>query len=303
MLCRYQLDHLLRRRLSPDNGFIAIKVLGNLLQRRVPGLDVKLPNNKQFKHQPDTVHNAVLPANVLDGNWVDVLIEEETERHAEEHQRQAFGTEVVGENLGGVAHEQPAESDVVEDVVEEYEDNDCVSSIVVFAAGALGVASESNGHGGEGEKHANTRGKKEAAPSKLVHKEADTGGGDDVYSIEDGVDSQDRVGVCYSDEFEELFLSAICYCKERDITHLGQEVRDNAVSRPLREEPDRNQDDGAVSVARSRPQLRPPIALQLLFERDGLLDLVELYIDQFVVLVALGVDICQDLLRLVQFAL
>lgn len=303
MLRRNQLDHLLCRRLATDNGFIAIKVLGNLLQRRVPGLDVELPNNKQLKHQPDTVHNEVLPANVLDGDRVDVLVEKETERHAEEHQRQAFGAEVVGEDLGGVAHEQPAESDVVADVVEEDEDDHCVSGIVVFAAGAFRVASESDGHGSEGQEHANTGGQEEAATSKLVDEEADTGGGDDVYSVEDGVDRQHRVAVCYSDEFEELFLSAICYCTEGYITYLGQEVRDNAVPRPLREETDRDQDDGPVSVARSRPELRPPIALELLLKRDRLLDLVELYINQLVILVALGVDICQDLLRLVQLAL
>lgn len=91
----------------------------------------------------------------------------------------------------------------------------------------------------------------------------------------------------------------MCHHTEGYIAHLGHEIGYKAVSRPLREEPDRDQDDGTVSVARSRPQLRPPVALELLLERDGLLNLVELHINQFIILVALGVDICQDLLRLV----
>lgn len=87
------------------------------------------------------------------------------------------------------------------------------------------------------------------------------------------------------------------------MTDLGQEVGYNAVSGPLREEADGDEDDGPVAVTRSRPQLRPAVAFELLLERNGLLDLIEFHVDQFVILVALGMYIGQDLLCLLGLAL
>jgi len=58
-----------------------------------------------------------------------------------------------------------------------------------------------------------------------------------------------------------------------------------------------------MPVARRRPQLAPRVLLVLLLEVDGLLDLVELDIDEVIVQVSLGVDVGQDLLGLGRFAL
>lgn len=66
----------------------------------------------------------------------------------------------------------------------------------------------------------------------------------------------------------------------------------------LRKETEADENQESVAVARRRPQLAPRVLLVLLLERDGLLDLVELDIDQRVVLVALCVVLGQNLLGL-----
>lgn len=52
----------------------AIKVLGNLLERSVAGLDVEEVHDEELDDDPDVVHDVVLPADVLEGNGVDVLV-------------------------------------------------------------------------------------------------------------------------------------------------------------------------------------------------------------------------------------
>ena len=54
--------------------YFAVKVLRNLLERGVAGLDVEEVHDDEFDHDPDIVHDVVLPSNVLQGNGVDVLV-------------------------------------------------------------------------------------------------------------------------------------------------------------------------------------------------------------------------------------
>jgi hypothetical protein len=85
--------------------------------------------------------------------------------------------------------------------------------------------------------------------------------------------------------------------------YLREEVGDNSVTRPLREETNGNQDDQTMAVTRGRPELSPVVALELLLQLNSLSDLIELDVDQFIVFVSLGMHVCQDLLRLLQSAL
>lgn len=58
-----------------------------------------------------------------------------------------------------------------------------------------------------------------------------------------------------------------------------------------------------MAVAGRRPQLAPRRLLELLLERNGLLDLMELDVDQLIVLVALRVVFVHDLLGLLELTL
>jgi hypothetical protein len=52
----------------------AVKVLGNLLERSVAGLDVEEVHDNKLDHNPDVVHDVVLPSDVLQSDGVDVLV-------------------------------------------------------------------------------------------------------------------------------------------------------------------------------------------------------------------------------------
>jgi hypothetical protein len=58
-----------------------------------------------------------------------------------------------------------------------------------------------------------------------------------------------------------------------------------------------------VTVARSGPEFSPVVALELLLQLDGLLDLVKLDVDQLIVFISLGMNISQNLLCLLMSAL
>lgn len=123
--------NLLRSRSSTQNSMVTIELLHNFLQGDLLRLNIVLPDNKDFKSQEDTVHQIILPLNVLDGDRVDILVEPQTEINTEEHQCQTLSTKAVGENLGGVGDQHSAEADVVANVVEEDESNDRVGGVAV----------------------------------------------------------------------------------------------------------------------------------------------------------------------------
>ena len=54
--------------------YFTVEVLGNLLERGVASLDVEEVHDNEFDHDPDVVHDVVLPSDVLQGDWVDVLV-------------------------------------------------------------------------------------------------------------------------------------------------------------------------------------------------------------------------------------
>ena len=49
----------------------------NLLERSVAGLDVEHVDDNEFDGEPDAVDDVVLPADVADGDGVNVLVEED----------------------------------------------------------------------------------------------------------------------------------------------------------------------------------------------------------------------------------
>jgi len=54
--------------------YFAVEVLSNLLERSVAGLDVEEVHDNELEHDPDVVHDVVLPSDVLQSYGVDVLV-------------------------------------------------------------------------------------------------------------------------------------------------------------------------------------------------------------------------------------
>ena len=72
-----QLQTLFSRSTTADDGLVAVEVLGDFFEGRVSGLDVKEIDDGEFNSEPDAVEDVVLPGEVIEGNWIDVLVEED----------------------------------------------------------------------------------------------------------------------------------------------------------------------------------------------------------------------------------
>src|SRR5690606_41953650 len=66
-----------------------IKVLCNLLERRVARLDEEEVHDRQLDRKPDAVDDVVLPSDLIEGNGVDVVVEEERKVDEQEQDRKS----------------------------------------------------------------------------------------------------------------------------------------------------------------------------------------------------------------------
>ena len=85
------------------------------------------------------------------------------------------------------------------------------------------------------------------------------GGNDDVQNLQATIDDQLNVAVGDSDGVEDNV----------------QVVADKTVSRPLREETQRQQDDKSVAVALGLEEFEPSVAFKFLLQLDCILDLLK----------------------------
>lgn len=74
---RGELDALFGGSRAANDCILTVKVLGNLFQWRVPSLNVEEVDDDQFERQPDAVKDIILPTEIVEGNGIDVLVEED----------------------------------------------------------------------------------------------------------------------------------------------------------------------------------------------------------------------------------
>lgn len=192
--------------------------------------------------------------------------------------------DAVWQDLDRVRHKKAAESQVVEDEEDEDEDNDCLSSCAVSM---LGILRGSDGLDDEGDEHADCGRQEQRPAANLVNEEADAHSRDQLDDGQVPIDLQLRLAVGNADGLQ----------------HTGKVVRHQRVTRPLREQPKAHQNQQAMAISRRGPQLAPARLLELLLQRNRLLDLVELDSHQLAGLVALRMVLVHDLLRLLVLAL
>ena len=292
-----ELPTLLSSSVPTNNGVITIKVLGDLLKWGVARLNVVLPDDQSLKAEPDTVHKVVLPLDIRKCDWVDILVEEQRQINGEPHAVHALSANVIWQNLNSVANKKTRPGHVVETVVDEDKRNLAVCGGGVSGSGndlsvcvAEGRLLDCGSHGGPddvGGAHSSRSGEEEGTTTKLVNPETHEEGDDEVDDGEDTVDLELQLRVGDAGEGEDV----------------GHVVGDETVAGPLGEETQGDEDDQAVTVALGAPELGPAVALKLLLELDGLLDLVELDLDELVLLVAAGVGARENLESLLLLAL
>lgn len=201
-----ELLNLLRSSRTTQNSSVTVKLLDNLLQGNLLGLNVVLPDDENLKDEEDTVNQVVLPANFFQRNWVHILIEPETEVHTEEHEGKALGTKAVRQDLRGVGNQHAAETDVVGNVEEEHEDNDGVGGVVVGHTGGVGHTETGQGNGGRNvaRKHADTGCQEELASAEVIDEETDSSCGNHIDCAQNQVDGELRVAVGNANHFQDL---------------------------------------------------------------------------------------------------
>lgn len=117
-------------------------------------------HDEELNEQPDVVNNEVLPSDVLHGDRVDVVVEEQGQVDEEEHDSHTTGTDLEGKNLDGVSDKKTGPSQVVAGVVkEDHGDNRDTRALILALLrelGADGPDNEDNVHttGGSEEERA-----------------------------------------------------------------------------------------------------------------------------------------------------
>lgn len=140
---------------------------------------------------------------MVQGNRVDILVEEQSEVDHEEHDGEALGTDVVWEDLDAVADEHARPSHVVEEVIDVdhsvihpcQRTRSCVSFGLVLGGclpnDCIGRSSGTidrescRAYRPDTECHQHTGGRddEELAPANLVHEEAEQDGGEEVENL------------------------------------------------------------------------------------------------------------------------
>lgn len=260
---------------TTDLSILAVEVLGDFLKRSVSGFDEEEVDNDQLKSQPAVVHNVVLPGDVLDGDWVDVVVEEESAVDEEEHDSETLGTNLEWENLDGVADEETRPGQVVAGIVQvDHSDDGTTSSGVVGGLTTFGADRPCD----EADQHTTGGGKEERATSEAVNHESHSTSDKHVPDLQATVD-QVLINLIGDTDLLE---------NERDV------VRDERVTGPLGEETSAQADEHPVSVTLGGEKNGDVLLVEFPFKSEGLLDFDEFVADEVVIEVAVGVVLGKD---------
>lgn len=224
-----------------NGSVVTVNDLGNLLQSRTSCLDIHEVDEDDLTEDPDGVDEVESPGvatvNLIvtdlpsgEGQRVQVVVQEEGDLNGNVQDHETLSTERVGENLNTIANEETRPAGGVEDTVEPDKENHGVvgsRSLVLF----IETASESPED--EDKEHA-TSSKQEGEATVKAFDKHSTSNRDN--HIENGLSGGD----------DEAVLLA---CQSGVLVEDSRVVGDNTVSRPLREDTKREENNQAVSVA------------------------------------------------------
>lgn len=77
-------------KVSTKKCVLTVKVLDDLLESCVLGLDVEEVDDEKFECKPDVVDDVVFPSECLESHGIDVGVEEQREIDSEEHKSQSL---------------------------------------------------------------------------------------------------------------------------------------------------------------------------------------------------------------------
>ena len=249
----------------------------------VLGLDVEDVDEDKLDGDPASVDAVQLPLAALpdavDGDGVDVVVDDEGDVDSNVHDHHALCTQLERQDLDGVGDEQTRPRERVADTMEPEEDDDSNTGASVAGLAVLRT-SDSCSH--ETQKHTSGGCKEEWPATDAVTEQGARNGHDQRENLVTAVKSETLLGATDTSGFVDL------------VGVVGEE----SVARPLREQTKRNDEHKSVPVSLGPDEVRERRALlgeEL--EANGLLDLLELELDQRVVNVAISVVLAEHLKR------
>jgi len=265
-----QLLAVSRGALTTNLGIVTIEVPGDFLERRVTSLDEEEVNDNQFDSQPAVVNDVVLPGDVADGNWVDVVVEEESTVDEKEHDSETLGTNLERENFDGVTDEKTGPSQIVGSVVKvDHSDDGAAGSLAASSLTLLGADCPCD----EAEQHTSSRGKEQWATTKVINHEGHSTGNNHVPDLKNTVD-QELVNLVGDTDLVE---------------NEGDVVRNQRVTRPLGEETGAQADEHSVAVTLGGEKNCDALFVEFSFEGKSFFDFDEFVTDEIIVEVTIGV--------------
>lgn len=191
--------------------------------------------------------------------------------------------------------------------------DDCIGRSLGPVNGESGRA---NGPNNEGDQHAGGGDEEKWATADLVDEEASGHGGDQVEDLKNlqrqsilptnafcllgmtyAIDQVLRQGVRVSDVVQNLERqgqSVILAFSLKRTTHLADVVGDEAVSRPLREETGRQQNEKPAAVSLGLDELEPSIGFVFLLQSQGIANFDIFKLHHLIVGVAVGMHLHED---------
>lgn len=92
---------------------LAVEQGGSLLERETLRLDDEEVEEDELEGDPAAVDDIVLPAQIIEGDGVNVLVEDEGKGDGEVEDAQTFCTEAVGQDFDCVSDDERAEGQTV----------------------------------------------------------------------------------------------------------------------------------------------------------------------------------------------
>lgn len=130
-------------------------------------------DNDQLNGYPDAVEDVVFPAEVLETDGVDILVEDQCDLDTQVHQHETLSTDVVRQNLDGVGNQKTGPGKVVGSVVDEDHSNDGTAGSGRLVKCVLRRADCPND---EGDQHTRGGGQEKRATTELVDREGEADG-------------------------------------------------------------------------------------------------------------------------------
>ena len=259
-------------------GIFTIEDLGDLFKSRSLSLDVKDGNEDEFEADPYSINGVELPSGleVLEAVGVDVLVDSQSDLNEQVHDHKTLGANLEWQDLDGVSDEKTRPGKRVGNGEDPYHGNDGLSGSLALLGLLLRRADRPDD---KGKAHRSSGGYEERAATDLVGEKS---AGDRDDERENGKATvETELGVSISDV--------------DGLVDIGRVVRNEAVTRPLREQTEGCQKHKSVSVAAGlkKVEVRRSLLVQEL-KAESFLDLSVLKLDSRIVDISVGVVLAKD---------